>query len=316
MDTQEKQSSAQTAHTGECQICGATSRLRPSEFRDGGPHANPIFIGLEMLACEACDSMWVVDPPTNEQLGAYYSTDYTPARMGPVINNHWPIWDTRSASLLLYARLFTEFRPGDLFVDIGPGNGSSLSIAPLMLPSPRIGCVEYNERSIEFFRRHIPSIEVNQSVQAFIDHHGEGSVKMIYSAHSFEHFRIDGLKQEFATIRRALADDGVMTIELPYAPAAKSEIAQRHSPHLLFFSDQGFARMIEAAGFDVLFCRVVVGRTKPGMDYIAETYKRPRTRPIIATALAFANSGDFITRNINPADALGAVIKCVVRKSR
>jgi len=306
----------QETHTGACQICGATSLLRHIPFNDGGPHANEIFQNLNMLACEACDSMWVIDPPTNEQLGSYYSTDYTPGRMAPVAKDQWPIWDTRSASLLLYARLFTEFRPGDLFVDIGPGNGSSLSLAPMMLPSPRIGCVEFNERSIAFFKRHIPGIEVHQSVQSFIDRHGEGAIKMIYSAHSFEHFRIDGLKQEFATIHRALANDGVMTIELPYAPAAKSGLARRHSPHLLFFSDRGFSQMLERSGFEVLFCRVVVGRTKPGAAYAAENYKTEGAKGALAAALAFANSGDFITRDVEPAKALGYVIKCVVRKAR
>ena len=246
-----------------CPVCDRRAKAAPSTFRNGGPHGHPLFDGLTLWSCSSCGSAWAAPAPTDAELGDYYANSYQPARMSVIDRDRWPMWDSRPASLILLGRLFGRFPGGGLFVDVGPGNGASLSLAPLMLPSPRIGCVEFNERSIEFFARHNPDVVVRQSLDAFDD----GSVNLLHSAHSLEHFRPDGLRGVLGQARTVLAPDGTMVLEVPAAPSVKAVGQINHTPHLLFFSQDGLVRLLERCGFEVVWSRVVAARTRAGQAH-------------------------------------------------
>jgi hypothetical protein len=298
----------------QCLICGSDSIPEKVQYRNEGRHKHRIFDGLSILVCGACQCSWVEKPPTNRDLADYYTHDYIPARMQHVETDSWPIWDGRPASLITLSRLFTEFSPGDLFIDIGPGNGAALSLAPYLLPRPKIGCVEFNVKSIRFFERHCPSVIIRDSVESFVTEHGPGSAKMIYSAHCVEHFRGDDLTRELHGLHRALSREGVLAVEVPFGGIARMK-ASNHSPHLIFFSPDGLSCLLRRIGFDVKLCFTAIGRTRQGENYVNRLFPVPSagdTDATFAARISALNVADFIGKI--PRNAEGGVVKCIATK--
>lgn len=293
-----------------CPFCGSSDGFDRAAYANSGAHRHTSFEGLELLGCRSCRSAWVETPPGDVALIDYYSTSYRPGRMAPVQEDKWPHSDTRVLSLLTLARLFYEVRPGDLFVDVGPGNGSALSVAPYLLSSPRRACIEFNAESIAYFRRHAPDIVVAPDVATLISTFGEGSAALIYSAHCYEHFTPAGLAQHLEEIRRLIRPDGALVVEVPFAEFGKIARADFHTPHLLFFSKDGFAATLRRAGFEPRLCVDVVGRvvSRPHLDALFKEEPEAKKLQNVFRAL---NAGDFIHRDVDPSEAHGFVLKCV-----
>lgn len=288
-----------------CPICGCASEGYIFEYRNVGPHTDRIFDGLSLRICSCCDSTWCPESPTNKQLSDYYASRYRPARMGYVERRRWPIWDTRAASLIMLARLFTLFNPRDLFVDVGPGNGAALSLAPMMLPSPGLACVEFNQQSIDFFRYKLPHLQIVHS----IDDLQAGSATIVYSAHSLEHLRPEDALRSLRAIHRTLAPAGVLSIEVPLGSRARTK--KRHAPHLLFFSANGLRRILTRAGFEIVLLLPALGRK--GNARVAEHLQLPgELSRKFAARMTTLNTGDLLPATT--ADIPGAVIKCVAAK--
>jgi len=303
-----------------CPICDSelASNLNTFEYLNAGPHKHPLFENLLLESCGSCESAWANSAPSNDDLGAYYARNYSPARMGFVDKDRWPIWDSRHATLLVLSRLVTSFKKGDYFVDVGPGNGASLSLAPLLLPRPRIGCVELNEKSIQFFHRHVPDLLVYGSVKQLESKVGQESIKLVLSAHSLEHFRPNDLVAELTKIYGILSVGGALAIEVPFSPSVKTANVRRHTPHLIFFSEEGLTRLLSRIGFDVKLCFKAVGRTKWGQEYMQENFSIPPNYPKFSQKfmerLSALNVGDLVASDSPAENSPGVVLKCIAVK--
>lgn len=291
-----------------CPICGWWGRARTFEYCNAGPHEDPAFDALVLQRCEHCDSMWCPDSPSNDELADYYANRYSPARTAFMEKDEWPVWDTRAASLITLARMYTEWTPGDLFVDVGPGNGAALSLAPLMLPEARLGCVEFNERSIEYFRRHVPLMKVTQSLNEF----DRSSAQVVYSAHSLEHHRPDDVLSALEGVRRVLVDGGVLALEVPLGLSARTIAAWRHTPHLLFFSPSGLHRLLSRAGLSVAMSCTARGRQAKLAIPQELTASLPR---VLVNRLSALNTGDLTAAIPRRGRPIRGVIKVIAVNS-
>lgn len=309
-----------TTSLAECPVCGvASTEQRASfEYLNKGPHTHPLFDGFELEACDHCQSAWANPVPSVEELAEYYRTTYTPARMGFVMKDHWPVWDSRPASLFLLARMVTSFRAGDYVVDLGPGNGASLSVAQVMLPKPALACIELNRRSIRYLRKHMPDLLICESPEHLLNTIGPGNLKLAISAHCLEHFRPYDLLAEIEVIYSALSVGGVFAIEVPLSPAEKTARVPRHTPHLIFFSEDGLSHLLTRAGFEVKITYGAVGRTRWGNKYVNETFSVPPSFGKLSQSymdrLGALNSGDFIAADTSRGAPSGGVLKCVAIK--
>ncbi len=309
-----------TTSLTDCPICGATSTdpIASFGYLNKGPHAHPLFADLALQACHHCQSAWSDPAPSVEELADYYSTTYTPARMGFVTKDRWPVWDSRPASLFLLARMVTSFKEGDYVVDLGPGNGASLSVAQVMLPKPSLACIELNRRSIRYFQKHMPELLICESPEHLVAAIGPGRLKLAISAHCLEHFRPYDLLAELKTIYNALSVGGVFAIEVPLSPAEKTARVPRHTPHLIFFSETGLSALLARAGFEVKIIYSAVGRTRWGNKYVDETFSVPpafgKLSQRYMDRLAALNSGDLIAADTSKGAPLGGVLKCVAVK--
>ena len=213
--------------------------------------------------CRVCETGWC-DAPSSEALADYYGHTYVPAQMGGVTEDRWPLWDNRAGTLLMLGRLFGDFGAGELFVDVGPGNGAALGLANWLLPQPRLAAVEFNETSIAYFRRHMPGIVITQSLDDV------EPAAMIYSSHSLEHVRPEALDSEIATIAAKLRPGGVFVLEVP---VGETSMAGHHTPHLLFFSAAGIRMLLDRHGLEVQLSFVAEGRMKAARESIAARFR-------------------------------------------
>jgi SAM-dependent methyltransferase len=292
------------AITALCPGCGSHKAAQGEPYQNKGPHRHSLFENAALLRCQDCRTGWVKNSPSSETLRKYYESTYSPARISWVEGDRWPPpWDNRSASLILLGRLFGTFKEGDMFVDVGPGNGAALAISQWLLPRPKLTCVEYNERSIAYFKRHIPGIEVTQSLGSLRD----GSVSLLYSSHSLEHFRPDDVLDSLRDAFKALKFGGVFVLEVPYGDRAHP----RHVPHLLFFTPTGIRKLLERAGFYVPLTLVAEGRTKVATARVRKIFSHGAPS-VLAQKLEVLNMGDLV-----PTDKIwrGTALKCVAIKS-
>lgn len=305
-----------------CPMCGATHVQRERhEFKNEGKYAHRVFDSLRLSECSSCRSSWVSSPPTSAELAEYYGKpgNYQPSRMEPLEEDRWPIWDSRPASLITLGRMFVEFSPGERFVDVGPGNGAALSLAPLLLPQPELGCIEYSTRTIEFLERHVPGISVASSIDELMELWGEESVAMLYSAHCFEHFSSTDLSDSLDRFHRALRPGGACVVEVPFAPPSRVAATSKHTPHLIYFTPDGLRSMLTDHGFEVQMCAVCPGSTPNSTRWFKQTFPAPDPAVVgkrFASYVTALNSKDFVSRDPDALEQRGAsgVIKCIAVK--
>lgn len=291
------------------------------KFKNEGSYVHAAFDDLMLDECSSCRTSWVNNPPTPDQLQSYYGDpgNYTPGAMKAVDEDRWPIWNSRAASLITFGRMFTDFGTSERFCDIGPGNGAALSLAPLLLPEPQLGCIEYSERTIAYLKRHDPRIEISQSVDEITRVWGQNSIGMLYSAHCFEHFGPDELNESMPEFFSAIRPGGVLVVEVPFAPPQRVAKTGKHTPHLIFFTPSGLRAMLQRHGFEIGMCVVAPGTTPNTARWFRRTYKKPDPEVvgrITARRVETLNSKDFISRSEDELTEAGksGVIKCVAIK--
>ncbi len=299
----------------KCSICGNPAQFSKAHIRNTRGDSAVIFEGLEVYGCAHCESSWVKQAPSAEELAEYYDKHYGIALKKDKRIDIPLRWDSRPASLIMMARLFSTFSPGDIFMDIGPGYGDALRLAAHLLPSPKLACIEFNQELIRFYRSVLPQVFAKDSTAAVLKRFGERSVKYVYAAHSLEHFSIAGLEEELDDIHRLMADDGAFIIEVPHVPVGSFKKAKNHTPHLIFFSRPGLVGLLERNGFEIALCVEVLGKNGLGKRY-AETLKNDNPEsldPLLSAMLSAANAGDWIAARDNA--KTGRILKCIARKA-
>lgn len=108
---------------------------------------------------------------------------------------------TRSKAQIYLATIFTEFLPGDIFLDIGPGPGDSLFSAGHLLNKPKLIAIEPNQVSASYYDRNFGA----KSIASLSDMSASGlKAKIILLSHSLEHFRHSDLSILFKSINEVL----------------------------------------------------------------------------------------------------------------
>lgn len=286
-------------------VCGRWSVTSRVPYLNEGRHADPHFASLELLSCGNCGVSSANPSPSAESLREYYSRVYSPPKMNPIRDDRWPIWDERAASLLLLAKLNVEFRENDLFIDVGPGNGASLSLSRFMFESPSTGCVELNERSVEFFRRHSPDTQIKSNLDEFCPL----SATVVLCSHYLEHLPINDLRKELRSIHRVLRPGGVFVLEVPHEEPQTVATLDRHTPHLTFFGQTGLSLMLQKSGFKIRFLQSFKG-SAGGRLGSADTDRKglsgnDRIRVSVMQSGEFTCASDDESRR---------VLKCVVQR--
>ncbi len=242
----------------KCFACRGVLAEERLAYNDIGWTDFKIFRELQLRFCPVCGfgcsepelSLDVVQHFYEEQYRSRLSTFFVDfdQKYTPGIGD---VGESRSFAQLVLARAYCIFREGDVFLDIGPGIGGSFRIAKALFPSPRLFAIELSENSSKYYSTNYGVITFT-SIGDFVAHNEPA--KFILMSNSLEHYRLSDIDSLFGELKAALADDGVLIIEVPFVDLrVHAEVRGVDTPHFLFFSKESLALIIERAGFDILF---------------------------------------------------------------
>ena len=239
----------------QCPLCeGAVAAAVPYLDAHWGD-APGIFRELTIRHCRECGLGWSAPELPSDTVGRFYETVYRGERspfftdfdrLGPSLS-----FDLRSVAQLILAKHFVTFSSGDVFVDIGPGPGTSFASALAVFERPRMLAVELNRGAAAAYAR-LYGVESLQDVANLRER--QLTAKVILASHSLEHFTLGDLRAFLGGVRSVLAPDGVVVVEVPLVDLrVHAGFRFSDSPHFLFFSRDSLGRLFAGAGFEVVF---------------------------------------------------------------
>jgi SAM-dependent methyltransferase len=225
-----------------CQLCGTDAFETVSE-RDR--HGNP----LRTVMCRGCGSVTNDPIPTDEELAAFYRSDYRTEYKGvaePRMRQVWRNFGRLEAHIGANAEFYSGRRK---CLDLGSGSGEFMFMAGRL----GIECVgvEPNAPYAAYSRDRLGLNVMTQTLEetAF----AAGSFDLIRLSHVMEHMRepVRSLK----VLRDWLTDDGILYIEVPNVlDEAARKVRGRifHYGHIFNFSPWTFRAAAGLAGLEEL----------------------------------------------------------------
>lgn len=225
-----------------------------------------LFNDLVIVSCINCEFSFVSNPPSKQELKEFYDSvyrsnpspykiDFTNLKPSPV--------DFRAMSQISLATNFTNFKPGDIFLDLGAGNGNSFQVAKSILREPTLVGVESSSSANKYYSEKL-NVKVYSEIEEFKK---QGTpARIILLSHSLEHFRFDDITSLLNQLGALLTEDGVCIIEVPNANLLKNrDFLINDSPHLLFFSPESLNLLVEKLNFKILTAQIVGHPINPGL---------------------------------------------------
>lgn len=224
---------------GECCSCGGHLRFqrRFSYATDG---FRQIYPGGKVFRCANCGlSQAALAEVDDAALTRYYMSDYrVGAQIGVLGETSEAIYRRRGRAIAALAARFHPETPRRVF-EVGAGYGFNLRAFGDLYPDAWLGTDEISGVALA---THGESI-----YQANLD---DGPYDVIVLSHVLEHFADP--KGMLRRIGAALADDGVLVIEVPNDVDGVIRYNGRDEPHLTFFEAETLAPLLVASGFEVL----------------------------------------------------------------
>ncbi|HVH27187.1 MAG TPA: class I SAM-dependent methyltransferase [Vicinamibacterales bacterium] len=196
--------------------------------------------------CRRCGLVWANPPPRQQAMREYYSEEYRRDYKGTASRTLPQIYHAGRGALARYQRIRHLLRVGDKVLDVGCGGGE------LVYLLRRLG---FEATGIDPDRSYSEAARSNLGVPVqtgFIQDldFPEGLFRVILMYHVLEH--VDRPLEILGRLRRWLADDGVLIVEVPNIEARlEAPITRFHVAHLFYYSPDTLAAMATAAGLAV-----------------------------------------------------------------
>lgn len=237
-----------------CPACGA-SRLTSTPYINLSV-PGLFFDDLSIHICADCGFGFASPFVDGKQLSDFYATAYRAegsSHFSPDGGSGAGVFSARAASQLLLAKTFRDFKPGDLFLDIGPGGGATFTAARELLPGVKCLAVEPDSFSQEAIRS--AGAEVIHgifSAQPLPELAGR-KFNLVLMSHVLEHYNASDLPAVVRNIRDLLPEDGLFVCEVP-GVEVRQQAGYEDTPHLSFFSERALRAVLEKNGLQVVFC--------------------------------------------------------------
>ncbi len=236
-----------------CAACGS-SRVNGTPYSTTTYKFVPLFENLEIHYCIDCGFGWSWPECDATVLDDFYRRHYRTPKLAAIDYRRLrkPVVASRRAiAQLLLAVQHTEFRPGEMMVDFGPGGGASFSAACQVLDNPELGAVELNAGAAEGYYR-LYGAQTHGDLETLIK--SGARPKVTLASHSLEHIRLNDLSNFLSSVFSLMAPGGVFVAEVPNVDMRFHREKRVHDdPHLLFFSRESLGRIFMNAGFDTVF---------------------------------------------------------------
>lgn len=241
-----------------CPACGSENIEGMIEYLNADWPRAALFQNLAIALCTDCGLGFVAPNVPIGDLSDFYTNifrakgnrDYfNPA----IVQYHRWSMHSRSLSQILLGLQYTDLKPGDRFLDVGAGMGSSFDVVRKICPGIKLAVVEPSRDLGAMFRRNFPGISVESDLGS--EPENDEAFKIVLMSHSLEHFNPGELVSTLTQISTNLKDKGVLIVEVPHVDLRRDEFVQRpnDAPHLCFFSVEALKAVLERSGFQVLF---------------------------------------------------------------
>jgi SAM-dependent methyltransferase len=207
--------------------------------------------GKCFLRCRDCQSMYVAEPPDQQELRTLYeSADYSAAR-GHAGDS--TIESAKAATVRAYLRrLDYHAAPGRRYLEVGCSTGAGLTAAAAAGWEP--AGIEFSPPAAAIARTRggVRAVHVGTVLDAPFD---AGSFDVVTMFDVIEH--IDPPQPTIERVRQLLRPGGLYLLLTPDAGSVSARMLGRRWPHLLSehvvcFSRRGLRQVLEATGFQVL----------------------------------------------------------------
>lgn len=239
--------------TKSCAACGSI-RIGSTPYLTTEYKSMSMFENLEIYFCFDCGFGWSWPECDAAELDEFYFRHYRATTNATVDYQRLrePVVASRRAvAQLLLAVQHTDFRPGEMLVDFGPGGGASFSAACQVLDHPEFGAVELNSEAAEAYWR-LYGAETHRDLESLVI--SGARPKIILASHSLEHIRLSDLSDFFSRVSSLMADGGVFVAEVPNVDMRLHCDKRYHDdPHLLFFSQESLGNIFMNFGLNTVF---------------------------------------------------------------
>lgn len=228
-----------------CPMCGAAGQgmaIRRESF---------FGTGQDLSICTSCAGLYLDPPMTEDSLNRFYTSQYR--KLYP-FESAWSyggrfIRNTlkREAGAYRSLRAAESLPPGATVLEVGSGFGDFLGALGIRRTDLTLYALEPDDVRRELL---LGGVQVS-----FLDSWASirtESVDAVYAFHVLEH--LNQPLEVLAEIRRILKPGGTFTIEVPDAGADWGSWAFVHPAHISYFTDRTLHRMLDRAGFSVIFC--------------------------------------------------------------
>ncbi len=245
-----------------CGLCNGNISNHLKKYNDFGiNNYDGLFENLNLCFCEKCGLGFCLQIIDNDIVFNYYKYQYR-AETSPYHINFEDLEDIhetfvdyshKTTQQLVLIDDYCTFKRNEIFLDIGPGPGSSFYIASKFLKSPQLFGIEITKGASEFYNRFpLDKISILESLDAFISLNHKA--KVILMSHCLEHYQLGDLPQLFEDIKQALEPNGLIIIEVPHVDLrVHANIRGVDTPHFLFFSQDSLSKLLIQYGFEILF---------------------------------------------------------------
>lgn len=236
-----------------CAVCGC-QELRKIDYKNTW---SDLFKDRSIVVCDTC-GFGCIDPKidTNSIINFYknvYRSKESPHYVD--FSKHIPSFAsnrTRSIAQLFLGLQYIQHKKKYNFLDIGSGLGKSFITAREILRGDvNLYTIEQDKSAKKYYRENFEGIVILDDITEL-----DEDMDIILMSHSLEHFDIKDIQVLFSQVYDALAERGVMIIEVPHADFRDKFYESNRPkdvPHLCFFSLESLRRLVESFQFELCF---------------------------------------------------------------
>ena len=242
-----------------CLLCGDKSDKKVTEYKASIWAKNKMFSKALIHSCQNCGVGYIKNPPDRTELNNFYEKEYrseeSPFYINFNVKNPPFARDHRSIAQLMLGLQYTEFSNKDVFIDLGPGIGSSFNELKEIVDDSidlKLCAVEHSEGAANYYKR-LYDVDTFKDTSECISSL-KRKPKFLLSSHCLEHFRLDDAINFLTELKNSFENGGICVFEVPNVDISIHEtIRGADDPHLIFFSKESLRIIFENSGYEVLF---------------------------------------------------------------
>ena len=236
-----------------CAVCNS-NKLRSIEYKNDW---SELFNDMTILVCDDCGFGRSLPKIDSKSILDFYQNVYRSKNsphyvdFSKKISNPY-FYRGRSISQLLLGYQYLHYKKKYNFLDIGAGLGKSfISAKEIFNDNVNLNAIEEDKEAKKYYRQHFKDVTIGSSISDF-----NNIMDIILMSHSLEHFDIDDMQDLFKKIHNAMAENGILIIEVPNDDFRDYDFEKnrlKDTPHLSFFSLESLKKMLETLDFELCF---------------------------------------------------------------